>query len=110
VLTDDAIRSFDPNLRVNPPLRSANDVAAVIAGLQDGTIDAIASDHAPHSLEEKDVEFSAAAPGMIGLETTLGLVLTHLVHKKILTLEQLVARMAIAPRRILNLPVPEIKP
>ncbi len=110
VLTDEAIRSFDTNLRVNPPLRAAADVATVIAGLQDGTIDAIASDHAPHSSEEKDVEFNAAAPGMIGLETILGLVLTHLVHKKLLTIEQLVARMAIAPRRILSLPVPEIKP
>lgn len=108
-LTDEAVVSFDPNLRVNPPLRSPEDVAAVIEGLKDGTIDIIATDHAPHSIEEKDVEFDAAAPGMIGLETAVGLALDRLVHSGNLALEQLVEKLAIRPREILNLPVPSIE-
>ncbi len=109
VLTDEAVKSFDSNLRVNPPIRTEKDAELIIEGLKDGTIDAIASDHAPHTIEDKDVEFAAAAPGMVGLETSVGLVLTHLVKKKHLSLAQMVGKMAIEPRRILNLPVPEIQ-
>ncbi|MEE9168603.1 MAG: dihydroorotase [bacterium] len=109
VLTDEAVKSFDSNLRVNPPIRTEKDAELIIEGLKDGTIDAIASDHAPHTIEDKDVEFAAAAPGMVGLETSVGLVLTHLVKKKHLSLARMVEKMAIEPRRILNLPVPEIQ-
>jgi len=108
-LTDDAIRSFDTNLRVNPPIRTQRDVDTIIKGIKDNTIEAIATDHAPHSIEEKDVEFDQAPPGMIGLETAIGLVITFLVKKDHLSLEDMVERMAIAPRKILNLKIPEIK-
>ena len=109
ILTDEAVRSFDTNLRVNPPIRTAEDIESIMTGLKDGTIDAIATDHAPHSIEEKDVEFDIAPPGMIGLETAFGLVLTFLVKKGHLSLEQMVERMAISPRKALNLPIHEIK-
>jgi dihydroorotase len=78
-LTDEAVRSYDPVFKVNPPLREKADVEAVRQGLADGTIDAIATDHAPHAREDKEVEWSAAPPGMLGLETALGLALTELV-------------------------------
>jgi dihydroorotase len=94
---------------VNPPIRTQWDVDTVINGIEDNTIDAIATDHAPHSIEEKDVEFDQAPPGMIGLETAIGLVFTFLVKKGHLSLEDMVDKMAIAPRRILNLTIPEIK-
>ncbi|MBM4284553.1 MAG: dihydroorotase [Deltaproteobacteria bacterium] len=95
--------AYDTNAKVNPPLRTAADVAAVQEGLRDGAIDAIACDHAPHGLLEKDVEFAAAAMGLIGLETSLGLSL-KLVHEGILTLGQLIARMSTHPARILGVP------
>ncbi len=88
---------------MNPPLRSKADREAVIAGLADGTLDAIASDHAPHSVLEKDVEFAEAAFGLIGLETSLGLSL-RLVHEGVLTLSQLIAQMSTNPARILGVP------
>jgi dihydroorotase len=103
-LTDDEVRSYDSSLRVNPPLRSASDVAAIKVGLADGTIDAIASDHAPHSLEEKQVEFDAAPPGMIGLETLLPLTLTQLVQPGTITLERAIELMSTDPASILGLP------
>ncbi|OGP72094.1 MAG: dihydroorotase [Deltaproteobacteria bacterium RBG_13_58_19] len=102
-LTDEAVLGFDTNAKVNPPLRTAADVAAIKAGLADGTLDAIACDHAPHSTLEKEVEFAAAAFGLIGLETSLGLSL-KLVHDGVLTLSQLIARMSTHPARILGLP------
>jgi dihydroorotase len=105
-LTDDAVKSYDTNTKMNPPLRSREDVNAVIEGLKDGTIDCIASDHAPHSIEEKEKEFEYAPNGIIGLETELGLTFSELYHKKILTLEQIVEKLAINPRKILNIPVP----
>lgn len=107
--TDEALKSFDTNLKMNPPLRGSEDVEEMIAGLADGTIDCIASDHAPHSIETKDVEFIYAPNGIIGLETALGLAVSELVKKDHLTLEQLVDKFAVNPRKILNLPVPEIK-
>jgi dihydroorotase len=104
-LTDDEIgKEFNTNLRVNPPLRTQKDVEAVIEGLVDGTIDCIASDHAPHAEEEKDVEFDQAPPGMIGLETTLGLVKTRLVDKGYLSWADAIAKMTYNPARILRLP------
>jgi dihydroorotase len=102
-LTDEAVYGYDTNAKVNPPLRTAADVAAVKEGLADGTLDAIACDHAPHTSLEKDVEFEAAAFGLIGLETSLGLSL-KLVHDGVLTLSQLVAKMSLNPARILGVP------
>jgi len=102
-LTDEIIKTFNTNARVNPPLRTQKDVEEIKKGLRDGTIDCIATDHAPHSIEEKDVEFGAAPPGMVGLETALGLVITELVNKKILSWEEAVAKMTVNPARILNL-------
>lgn len=104
-LTDDLIaEEFNTNLRVNPPLRSKKDVEAVIEGLVDGTIDCIVSDHAPHAEEEKDVEFDQAPPGMIGLETSLGLVKTQLIDKGYLSWADAIRKMTINPARILKLP------
>ena len=102
-LTEDSVRGYDTNAKVNPPLRTAQDVAAIKEGLKDGALEAIASDHAPHSCLEKDVEFEAAAFGLIGLETSLGLSL-KLVHDGVLTLSQLVAQMSTNPARILGVP------
>jgi dihydroorotase len=100
-LTDDAVLGFDTHAKVNPPLRTTADVAAIKKGLKDGTLDAIASDHAPHSSLEKEVEFAEAAFGLIGLETSLGLSL-KLVHDKVLTLSQLITKMSTHPARILG--------
>ncbi len=104
-LTDDEIgKEFNTNLRVNPPIRTKKDVDAIIKGLVDGTIDCIASDHAPHSEEEKDCEFDQAPPGMIGLETTLGLVKTRLIDKGYLSWADALRKMTYNPARILKLP------
>ncbi len=107
-LTDESLKSFDTNFKMSPPLRTQADVDEIIAGLKDGTIDCIASDHAPHTIEEKEVEFIYAPNGILGLETQVGLVLSELYHKKHLTLEQVVEKLSINPRKILNLPLPEI--
>ncbi len=101
-LTDKAVAGFDTSTKVNPPLRSQDDVEAVKEGLRDGTIDVIASDHAPHSSLEKNVEFDKAAFGMIGLETSLPLTLS-LVSKKVLTFSQAIAKYTVNPARILNI-------
>jgi dihydroorotase len=108
-LTDDAVKTYDTNTKMNPPLRKQADVNEVLLGLQDGTIDCIASDHAPHSLEEKEAEFEHAPNGIIGLETETGLALSELFHKKVLSLEKLIEKMAINPRKILNIPVPKFE-
>jgi len=108
-LTDDAVKTYDTNVKMNPPLRTRADVDAIIEGLKDGTLDCIASDHAPHTIEEKEVEFEYAPNGIIGLETQIGLALTELFHKKILSIEQLIEKFAINPRKILNIPIPQIK-
>lgn len=102
-LTDEAVKTFDTNTKVSPPLRGKEDVQAIKEGLSDGTIDAIATDHAPHALFEKEVEFEAAPSGMIGLETALGLVITQLVETGVLTLSQAVAKLSHNPARILGL-------
>ena len=102
-LTEEAVLGFDTNAKVNPPLRTKEDVEAIKKGLSEGTIDVIATDHAPHSEEEKDVEFDSAAFGMIGLETALSLAFSELVAKGILNWKQLVERMSISPAKILGL-------
>lgn len=109
-LTDEAVAGYDTNTKVNPPLRTQRDVEAVRQGLADGTIDVIASDHAPHTAEEKEVEYELAAFGMIGLETSLALAVTELVRPGILTLGQLVERMSYGPARTLGLDWPGIVP
>jgi dihydroorotase len=104
ILTDDVVRSYDTNTKMNPPLRTRDDIEAMKKGLHDGTIDVIATDHAPHSFDEKQVEFQAAPFGIVGLETAIGLSMTELVHKGILSLSQLVEKFSVNPRRILHLP------
>ncbi|MFC1857780.1 dihydroorotase [Thermodesulfobacteriota bacterium] len=101
-LTEQAVAEYNTNAKMNPPLRSDEDRVAIIEGLTDGTIDAIATDHAPHSVLEKDVEFDFAANGIIGLETALPLSLV-LVEKGILSITELVEKMSINPARILGL-------
>lgn len=103
-LTDEALKNYDTNTKVNPPLRSAQDVAALVEGLRDGVIDCIATDHAPHTQEEKEVEFSQAAWGISGLETAVPLVWEHLVETGALTPVQVAAKMALNPARIIGLP------
>ena len=90
-------------------MRTGKDVEAIKKGLKDGTIDCIATDHAPHSLEEKEVEFDFAPFGMIGLETALGLVVTNLINKKVLSWPQAIAKLTSNPSRILNLKAGRIK-
>jgi dihydroorotase len=104
MLTDDAIEEFGPNAKMNPPLREAEDREAIKAGLADGSIDCIATDHAPHTATEKDVEFQLAPFGIVGLETSLALVMTGLVEPGVLTLERAIELMTLAPSTILNLP------
>jgi dihydroorotase len=109
-LTDTLIgKEFDTNLKMMPPLRTQEDVDAIIAGLRDGTIDAIASDHAPHSPEEKEAEFDQAPNGIIGLETAVGLVTTHLVRTGILSWNDVARKMSSHPARILKIPGGELK-
>jgi dihydroorotase len=102
-LTEDAVTGYDTNAKVNPPLRTADDIAAIKEGLADGTIDVIATDHAPHAIEEKETEFAVAASGMVGLETAVGLVMTELVKPGVLSLADAFAKMTVAPARILGI-------
>ena len=101
-LTDAEVSSFNTATKVNPPLRSADHVAALRQGLKDGTIDVIASDHAPHAYEEKDVEFRYAPSGFTGLETSLGVILTELYHTGEFTLPEIIDRMSARPAGILK--------
>lgn len=101
-LTDEACYDFNTYAKVNPPLREKKDIAAIIEGLKDGTIDAIATDHAPHHEDEKKVEFSLAANGISGFETALSLSYTYLVLGGHLTLQELAAKMSINPARLLK--------
>lgn len=101
-LTDEALFGYSTNTKMNPPLRTAGDVEAVKAGLADGTIDCIATDHAPHSLEDKDTTFAEAAFGIVGLETALGLTLKELVEPGILTLSEAIAKLTIEPVGVLT--------
>lgn len=101
-LTEDAVRGYETNAKMNPPLRTTEDVKAIKEGLSDGTIDAVATDHAPHHLDEKDVEYTLASNGIIGLETSLPLSLV-LVEEKVLSPAQLVSKMSLNPARILGI-------
>jgi len=108
-LTDESLKTYDTNFKMNPPLRTQSDVDAIIKGLKDGTIDCIASDHAPHSIEEKESEFQFAPNGIVGFETTVGLSFSELFKKNKISLEDLVNKLSINPRKILNLPIPKFE-
>ena len=103
-LTEDDIVDYDAKYKVNPPLRTKEDLEAVIEGLQDGTLDAIATDHAPHTVHEKQLPIQNAPMGMAGFETALGITLTYLVHAGKLSLMEAVKKLTYAPASILNIP------
>jgi dihydroorotase len=106
-LTDDLLASpvpYDTNAKMNPPLREARDRDAMLAGIADGSVDVIATDHAPHHLDEKNVEFDRAPFGIVGLETAVPLALDRLVHSGLITLSRLVQLMSVNPARILSCP------
>ncbi len=106
-LTDESVKNYDTNYKMNPPLRTQEDVDAIIEGLKDGSIDCIASDHAPHSIEEKEDAFQYAPNGILGLETMIGLTLSELFHKNNFGLKDIVTKLCINPRKILDIPVPD---
>lgn len=108
-LTDESLNGFDVNAKVNPPLRGREDLMAIHEGLRDGTIDVIASDHAPHAVTDKELEFEYAASGISGLETSLGLSLS-LVSEGVLTLADLVKKMSSLPAKILGIVGGSLKP
>ena len=107
-LTDEAIRTLDPNLKMNPPLRAEEDRQALIEGLKDGTIVAIATDHAPHAAHEKDVPFEEAPFGVTGLETAFAVLYTRLVEPGVVPLETVLERMSAGPARVYGLEPPRI--
>jgi dihydroorotase len=102
-LTDEAVRSFDSNVKMNPPLRSQRDIEALRQGIADGVIEILVSDHAPHCSYEKEVEFDYAPFGIVGLETELGIFLTELVHKKVISLSKMIAMLSVNPARLLGI-------
>jgi len=109
VRTNDAVRSLDPNLKMNPPLRAEEDRRALLDGLRSGVIGAVATDHAPHSREEKEAPFEAAPFGVTGLETSFAALYTHLVVPGLLPLETLLERMSAGPARAFELPEPRLE-
>jgi dihydroorotase len=108
-LTEESVRGYDTNAKMNPPLRTAEDVEALVEAVKDGTIDLIATDHAPHHYDEKEREFADAPNGIVGLETALAVVVTNLVEKGALDFSALVDRMACTPARLFNLPGGSLK-
>jgi len=110
ILTDEALRTYDTNAKMAPPLRAKRDVEACREALADGTLDAIATDHAPHATTDKEVELDRAANGIVGLETAVALCLTHLVRERVLDLGTLVARLTAGPARVLDLPGGSLTP
>ena len=106
-LTDKSVKTYDTNYKMNPPLRTQEDVDAIFEGLKDGSIDCIASDHAPHSIEEKEEAFQYAPNGILGLETMIGITLSELFHKNNFSLKDIVIKLSINPRKILDIPVPD---
>ena len=110
ILTDEALRTYDTNAKMAPPLRAKRDVEACREALADGTLDAIATDHAPHATTDKEVELDRAANGIVGLETAVALCLTHLVRERVLDLGTLVARLTAGPARVLDLPGGHLTP
>jgi dihydroorotase len=107
-LTEEAVRSLDSNLKMNPPLRSEDDRDALVDALRDGTIEAVATDHAPHARHEKEVPWEAAPFGVTGLETAFAVLYTRLVRTGVLKLETLLERMSAGPARVYGLPRPRI--
>ena len=107
-MTHEAVRSLDSNVKMNPPLRSADDRAALVDALRDGTIQAIATDHAPHARHEKDVPFEAAPFGVTGLETAFAALYTQLVEPGVISLETILERMSAGPAAVYGLPAPRI--
>lgn len=103
IMTDENLRDYDTNFKVNPPLRPKEHLEVLRQGLRDGVIDAIASDHAPHARHEKEMEFDYAPFGLIGLETTLALIITEIVNKGIISLPEAIALMSVKPARILGI-------
>jgi dihydroorotase len=103
-LTDEAVDGYYTNAKMNPPLRTADDRDAIREGVADGTLDTIATDHAPHHYDEKEQPFDDAPFGIVGLETALGLTITELVETGIITLPQMIERMSCTPARAFNLP------
>jgi dihydroorotase len=103
-LTEAAVEGYNTNAKMNPPLRTADDVEAMQVALRDGTIDLVATDHAPHHYDEKEREFADAPNGIVGLETALAVVVTTLCERGILSYAELVERMAVRPARVFNLP------
>jgi dihydroorotase len=110
LLTEEAARGYDPNAKMNPPLRTKRDKEALLEALADGTIDCIATDHAPHALSEKEGDFDAAAAGIVGLETAVSVLLDRLVRPGLLDLKTLIARLTAGPARVLNLPGGSLTP
>jgi len=108
-LTEESVRGYNTNAKMNPPLRTAKDVEALRDGVKDGTIDLIATDHAPHHYDEKEREFADAPNGIVGLETALAVIVTNLVETGHLTFSDLVDRMVCTPARIFNLPGGSLK-
>ncbi len=107
--TDEIIRSYDTNTKVNPPIREEVDKQAILEGLKDGTLDCIVTDHAPHHADDKNVEYNQAAFGISGIETSFGFAITHLYKTGLLSLSELADRMSAAPAKILGLEGGEIK-
>jgi dihydroorotase len=108
VLTEEAVRTLDPNVKMNPPLRAESDRLALLEALRDGTVECVATDHAPHAAHEKEVPFEAAPFGVTGLETAFAALYTHLVLPGVLPLEALLERMSAGPARVFGLERPRI--
>ena len=108
MMTHEAIKTYGSQAKMNPPLREQADIEAILQGLADGTIDAIATDHAPHAEHEKHCELALAANGILGLETCIGLVISHLVKKDIISLNRMIELLSIGPRTILKLQQPSL--
>ena len=108
-VTDDIITSFDTNTKVNPPIREEKDKQAILQGLKDGTLDCIVTDHAPHHINDKNVEYNTASFGISGIETSLGFAITYLYKAGVLSLNEIADKMSYAPAQILGLDGGEIK-
>ena len=108
-VTDEIITNFDTNTKVNPPIREEVDKQAILQGLKDGTLDCIVTDHAPHHINDKNVEYNLAAFGISGIETSFGFAITYLYKAGVLSLPEIADRMSYAPAKILGLDGGEIK-
>jgi dihydroorotase len=109
ILTDKAVLEYGTHAKMNPPLREQSDIEAILKGLQDGTIDAIATDHAPHAIHEKNCELAIAANGITGIETCIGLAFQYLVNSQVISLDRFVYLLSTGPRNILQLQHPSLE-